>query len=40
MLVSLLLFDEVSAAVRNPTCIADIYLGCGTSSIGPGTAAA
>ena len=40
MLVSLLLFDEVSAAVRNPTCIAAFDLGCVTSSIGPGTAAA
>ena len=40
MLVSLLLFDEVSAAVRNPTCLEAFDMGCGTSSVGPGTAAA
>ena len=40
MLVSLLLFDEVSAAVTNPTRLAAFDMGLGTSYVGPGTKAA
>ena len=40
MVLSLLLFDEVAAAVRNPTRLIAFYLGRGKSSVGPGTAAA
>ena len=35
----MLLFDEVAAAVRNPTSLTAFDLGRGTSSVGPGTAA-
>ena len=38
MVVSLLLFDEVAAALRNPTHISAFDLGRGTSYSGPGTA--
>ena len=38
MVVSLLLFDEVAASVRNPTRIVAFDMGRGTSSVGPGTA--
>ena len=38
MVVSLLLFDKVADAVRNPTHIAAFDMGRGTSSVGPGTA--
>ena len=38
MLVPLLLFDKVAAAVINPTHLTAFDLGLGTSSIGPGTA--
>ena len=40
MLVSLLLFDKVAAAVINPTRLADFDLGCRAIYVGPGTAAA
>ena len=40
MVVLLLLVDEVSASVRNTTLLAAFGLGCGTSYVGPGTAAA
>ena len=36
----MLLFDEVAAAVRNPTRLAAFDMGRGTSYVGPGTAAA
>ena len=39
MVVSLLLFDEVAAAVINPIRIAAFYLGRGKFSVGPSTAA-
>ena len=39
MLLSLLLFDEVAAAVINPTRLVAYDMGCGTSSVGPVTAA-
>ena len=38
MVVSLLFFDEVAAALRNPTHISAFDLGRGTSYSGPGTA--
>ena len=40
MVVSLLLFGEIAASVRNPTRLAAFDLGCGTSYVGPSTAAA
>ena len=39
MVVSLLLFDDISTAVRNPTRLSAFNLGRVTSYVGPGTAA-